>query len=324
MVKIKKYLYILFLFCAVSNANAQQPIATAHADTNSILIGSPVNIQLRLSQPKSLKIDWPDIDSIGQFEVLSKGKIDTLNTDEKGILLRSQILTVTAYDSGHLTVPSFDFKYKVDSSENFKEVTTDPLQINVLLVPVDTTKEIRDIRPVVEVPYDWTFIFIVIISILILAFICFRIYKWWKKKQLLIIPKAAPVILRPAHEIALEALQQLEEGKYWQQGNIKFYYSTLTDIIRHYIELRWGVNAMELTSDEILANGFVSMLEPEQKEKLSYLLRLSDLVKFAKSQPLSYESEQSMQTAEQFVKVTALIILQDSSELSETKQEEKQ
>jgi hypothetical protein len=319
---MKKYLLIFLFGCLAIVANAQQPIASAHVDTNTVLIGNPVTILLRLSQPASLSIDWPDVDSIGQFEVLSKGKIDTLNTDEKGTLLRAQTLTVTAYDSGHLTIPSFSFNYKEKGTEVQKTVTTEPLAINVLLVQVDTTKEIQDIRPVVDVPYDWSYILLVILGWLLLILIVGGIILWFQRKKKQDDAVVAPELLRPAHEIALEELAALDEGKFWQQGNIKYYYSSLTEIVRHYIELRWKVNAMELTSDEILANGFVQMLDAEQKEKLSYLVRLADLVKFAKSQPLAYESEQSMGVAVQFVKVTALVE-QTSTAAAEIKQEDK-
>ena len=83
---------------------------------------------------------------------------------------------------------------------------------------------------------------------------------------------AIKIPIRPAHEIALEELNKLDAEKIWQQGNFKSYHTSLTDIIRMFIEHRWQVNAMELTTDEILQHSFASQLNNSSREQLSIVL----------------------------------------------------
>jgi len=71
---------------------------------------------------------------------------------------------------------------------------------------------------------------------------------------------------RPAHEIAFEQLALLKEKKLWQQGLIKQYYSEATEIFRRYLENRYAMQAMEETTDEILA-GLRKLRFPEEMSR---------------------------------------------------------
>jgi hypothetical protein len=75
--------------------------------------------------------------------------------------------------------------------------------------------------------------------------------------------------------------------------------------VRIYIEERWMVGAQELTTDEILNHGFLRLIDPPSKDDLEKILRLADLVKFAKWEAISSECELSMQLAVKFVKDTS-------------------
>ncbi len=298
---MKRNLLILIFLVFSCSSNAQV-VARVQVDTTIALIGKQVKIKVQLSQPKSVNIDWSETDSLDRLEILAKSKVDTLKTTDPEILLRSQIYTVTAYDSGIYNVPAFNFKYTISGNPQEQIAQTDPLQITYFLVPVDTTKAIKDIKPIAEVPYDWTYVIWISIGSLILLIIGYFIYRYIQKKRALAkLPRAVKEIVRPAHEIALEELEILEAEKIWQQGNLKLYHTTISDILRQYIFLRWNINAMEMTSDEILHHGFINILKSDQQELLGYVLRLADYVKFAKAQPISHENEQSMRSAVQFV-----------------------
>jgi hypothetical protein len=117
-----------------------------------------------------------------------------------------------------------------------------------------------------------------------------------------------PQIVRPAHEIALEALDQIKSKKLWQQGQVKEYHIAVSDTVRMYIEKRYNINAMEMTSDEILRSLRLIIADVQIKTKLSALLILSDMVKFAKEQPLPNENEMCWEQAVDFIKQTALLI----------------
>jgi hypothetical protein len=111
--------------------------------------------------------------------------------------------------------------------------------------------------------------------------------------------------IEPAHVIALRNLDLLKEAKLWQQGQVKQYYTNLTDIIRIYIEQRFEVPAMEQTSDEILASLRKIAIEDESCfAALKEILLLADLVKFAKALPLPNENESNILNAYLFVNHT--------------------
>jgi len=109
---------------------------------------------------------------------------------------------------------------------------------------------------------------------------------------------------RPPHETALEELKKLEGERLWQQGLVKQYHSRLTDIVRTYIEHRFGIIAMEMTTGEIMQSVRNMHFESTSAEKLSHILTLADMVKFAKLQPLPGENEMCMQHAYEFINAT--------------------
>jgi hypothetical protein len=115
--------------------------------------------------------------------------------------------------------------------------------------------------------------------------------------------------LRPAHEIALEALYKLRESDLLATGQIKAYYVELTEIVRRYIEGRYFVPALELTTGELMDNLKTVAIETEAKAMLQDLLEHSDLVKFAKYAPVADEHERTFQLAESLVETTKLVMM---------------
>jgi hypothetical protein len=122
-----------------------------------------------------------------------------------------------------------------------------------------------------------------------------------KKGEKPFVPSAPP---RPAHETAIEQLEALAKEKLWQQGKHKQYHSRLSDIVRAYIESRFAIRALELTTDETLQSFRPVVISESQREQLTQMLRLSDLAKFAKLEPLAHENELSMQNAFEFIRST--------------------
>jgi hypothetical protein len=111
--------------------------------------------------------------------------------------------------------------------------------------------------------------------------------------------------LRPADEVAIEKLDMIREKKIWQQGQLKEYYTQLTDVVREYIDRRFEVSSAEQTSDETLRA--MRPLLNERKdlyEDLRKMLTLADLVKFAKWSTTPDENELSLRSAYKLVKET--------------------
>ncbi len=303
----RKNLFITgFLFCLLvitSNAFAQFQ-AKASLDSTTVLIGKQSTLTIELTKSATAPVYWPSFaDTLGGVDVVSASAIDTLNVQGGSITLR-QMLKVTAFDSGFFVIPPVNFY--ASPNDTTVLASTNPVLITVQTIPVDTTKEFIDIKGVREVPFNWRdYIYYIIGGIILIHLILLGIYLYYrfkKKKSLPSLFKKAPEV--PPHVIALNALKELDAGKHWQNGQYKFYHATLSDIIRAYIEKRWNVPAMEQTTDEILSSQLITFIDADVKQKLSSLLRIADLAKFAKLQPLANENEQSMRDATEFVNLT--------------------
>jgi hypothetical protein len=125
--------------------------------------------------------------------------------------------------------------------------------------------------------------------------------------------------LLPPHVWALKELDKLNQKKLWQSGEVKSYYSELTDIARTYIELRYKIPAMEKTTDELLSSMHKGMLKQSLKKEVNEVLVLSDFVKFAKAQPDFIENENSLKIIKDFIDKTKLIEEEKSQIKNDTK-----
>ena len=121
----------------------------------------------------------------------------------------------------------------------------------------------------------------------------------------------------PPYEEAMINLQNLKAAQLWQQGKEKEYFTGLTDILRVYIDRRFGINAVEMTSTQIIDTLKKNEETKAVNEQLEMILEVADIVKFAKVRPLADDNEVAFQRAVNFVEETRPI------EQPEKKEEEK-
>ena len=164
-------------------------------------------------------------------------------------------------------------------------------------------QEIRDIRPPVYFPANHIFIY------LFIAIVCVAVVVYLVRRILLKKPQAcnepALIRLRPAHEAAFEALRALKEKKLIEKGFVKEYYFELSAIIRRYLESRFSIKAVEMTTEEFLqALRQSQILAGEHKNILKQFLQHADLVKFAKYGPTREEADKSFSCVEKLIDVT--------------------
>ncbi|MBU1299567.1 MAG: hypothetical protein KJ963_06515 [Bacteroidetes bacterium] len=291
------------LLIALSSPLIAQPVVvSARIDTNNILIGDQVNLHINLEYPKNAKITWPQIpDLLEGFEIINRTQPVSTQSNQK--IIEKSVFTITAFDTGIFIVPPLTFVYSLQNDTTHYFASTSPLLVRVHSVGVDTTAEIKDIKPPLSVPITLAELLPYLIGIVVAGLIIYLIYYLKKRKKTDFIeifskPK------RPAHEVALESLQSLEAEKLWQRGEVKLYHSKLSDIIRIYIENRFDINAMESTTGEILVDLHSINLNGNLTDSLREMLTLADLVKFAKAQPLPNENDLSLKIAYEFVQRT--------------------
>ncbi|MDL2262094.1 hypothetical protein LJC11_01160, partial [Bacteroidales bacterium OttesenSCG-928-I21] len=146
--------------------------------------------------------------------------------------------------------------------------------------------------------YWWLILIILLVAAAIVYY-----FKYYKKGEKPIIFKAKP--REPAHSIALRKLEKIRNEKIWIKGHIKEYYVQVTDVIREYIENRFEINAMEMTTREIMTSfSDTEYLNTDDTQKLSQMLDLADAVKFAKYQPLQNENDLTLNNSISFVENT--------------------
>ena len=302
-------LLILFIGSLLINSTvySQDVIATARIDTNQILIGEQITFTVNVQSNKDVNILWPTfLDTIYHFEVVDRSGIDSINVEGNNYELQQSFI-LTKFDSGYYPIPPIRFDYKLSNNSAVYSTETDPLLVAVHTVAVDTAASIKDIKPPIHVPVTLKEMLPYIsgvfglFALIVLAIVLYRKYKNKQKGIVELIPDI------PAHVVAFEQLQNLNNKKLWQQGKIKTYYSGLSDIVRLYIENRYRTPALEMTTDEILSSGLINSISVKEKEELERILRTSDLAKFAKSNPLPNENELNWQLAYEFVDKTKLI-----------------
>jgi len=319
---IRARLYSLFIItsyfffsCSLLFAQSPEVTVTAKADTNKIKIGEQFNLNLGITAPRGSLIFFTSVpDTLHKIEVVKRSKIDTLQSADGKLTTLQQKLTLTCFDSGYYVIEPFTFFFQKPGMTGTDSLSTQAQLLSVVSIQVDTTKDIKDIKATLDVPLTLKeilpYIFAVLIVIILIGLIIYLQKK--NKKSTTIVKRKIP--LRPAHEIALEALKQTEEEKLWQQGFFKKFHSNVSDTIRLYIEHRFSIGAMEFTTDETLDHLKGNLINEDAKEKLKYILRLADMVKFAKVQPIANENEQAISNAYSFIMLTKPVTQDDFKE----------
>ena len=292
---------LLLPLCAVP----QKITADARLDSARVLIGDHVNVTLTVTTPTGTGVIIPALnaqalDTFG-IELVSNSAVDT-SVDGSNTTYY-QTLTVTAFDSGNYVFPSIP----VFTLDTQIAAVTSPLHFQVLTIQVDTTAAFRDIKqPAKEMLTFKEVLPYLLLGLAVAAAVLLAVYlvrKFYRKKTpKKVLPKPKPKV-KP-HIAALAALEDLRLKHLWQDGQVKLYYSELTDIVREYIDGRWEIDAPEMTSSEILDAVAALNLDKEIYEELRVILSTADLVKFAKWQPLPNEHDTCFKNAVSFVETT--------------------
>lgn len=306
---LKGSVTLLIVMLSTAIASAQNVEAYAKLDTNAMMIGDHVGLQLGLKMPEGFIARWPQlIDTISKnIEIISKQPVDTLKSN--GSLEFKQLLTITSFDSGYFALPEFKFHYQNGNDSTKFTVGSNQLYLMVNVPKVDTTQAFKVIKGPVEEPVTFAEIF----PWLLLGLVVIGIagFLWWyirkrKKNQPVFIRRPKPAL--PPDILAIQKLEELRLAKIWQQGKLKVYFTELTDIVREYLDGRFNIDAMEMTSYEINEAIEEKKVNSQAIEKLRNVLELADLVKFAKAQTTPLENDLSLNHCVDFVKETKPVI----------------
>ena len=287
MLRINKHIacfknIITALALIISGFCANAQIKTS-VDSTSIKIGEELIISFKVELDGIKKVVFPDTKSFGALEVIENYKTDTL-IEKSNIALIKQY-GLTQFDSGTYTIPQQKILF------GNKTLLSDSIEINVLSIKVDTTKQkLYDIKPILQVKkpslkktiLNWLLILIAITAIISIVFY------YWRKRELKTKNNSLSL---PPYELAKLALSKLNEEKAFENDEVKEFYSDLTLILRKYLNDKVYNHSLESTTDELLLklndlnkSNKIS-LDEESIKNIEATLKRADLVKFAKSKP---------------------------------------
>ena len=291
-------------------------IVSATLDSTTLFIGDQTDLHLRAIGEVGKQVTMPVLDKelIPGVEIVDRTIVDTISLKD-GRVQYDQYLTLTSFEDSLFYIAPLPFVSGDDT------VWSDGLTLNVVQpFEMDTTDmAITDIKGVYKAPIWWWGIFRWVLLAVLLAGVGVAGYYLITYLQRRKLKEAGNEVvtepLRPAEEVALEKLDAIKEKKIWQQGQVKEYYTQLTDVVREYIARRFEVSSVEQTSDETLRD--IRPLLSERKDlydQLRKMLTLADLVKFAKWSTTPDENELSLRNAYTFVKETTIKSLEDGAE----------
>lgn len=297
--------FLILLSACIPVVGWSQVIFEARLDTLVMLIGEQRELTLDLTCDAKQNVKMPDLRPQQPLHEVVE-IVDLLGTDttflDEG--KRKQILqryTITGWDSAFVLLPPFEVQ--VDG----KPYQSKQLALKVLMMPVDTVHLDRFYPPkdVQSNPFSWDdwkpVIWFVVIN-QVLALLLLWLYGHWRENKPLI-----QIIRRkrklPAHQVAMSEIERIKGERKWAEEDSKEYYTQLTDTLRNYIRERYGFNAMEMTSTEI-----IDRLLQEQDEtalaELRHLFQTADLVKFAKWTTMINENDANLVSAIDFINQT--------------------
>ena len=302
---MKIFYIIISCLLGTVHAGAQETLLSASFNRDSIMIGEQVQWTLKATIDRSIDAFFPLIDSItdGRIELLKNKGLDTLQTSSNNITVQ-HIYVITSFDEGIYTLPEIPLLLRHRDGK-LDTAYFERLRLLVKAPVIDTTTfEPYDIK--IPITYPITFMEVLpwaLSGLAVLALIAFVIYVIIRRRQ------HKPIFFKPKpkeppHIIALRELDKIKTDKLWQNNKVKLYYTRVTDVLRIYMEERYKIQAMEQTSDEILLTLQSMQLPGELMDKLRELLSVSDLVKFAKYQPMTDDNEKALVTAQEFVDQT--------------------
>ncbi len=294
---------MLLLFTA---AFPQDIVVKSSPDTSSILIGDQIGFSVSATIPSGIDAALSTMtDTLtGKIIIIGRSARDTLISPDGNLTVTDRYL-ITGFDSGTYSIPPFYAEYI--SGDSLKRYYSDYSFLRVdrpEITPQDTTDVIFDIVPPRTAPVTFSEIVPWLVIAIISLAVIYLLARFLPRNPLRRFVKP-PAPVEPAHVIALRELYKLRDEALWQKGEVKEFYSRLSDILRRYIDNRYGIMSPELTTDET-----VRMLQKaavtthDQMSLIKELLSLSDMVKFAKYLPQSDVNEKSHNDGVRFVELT--------------------
>ena len=274
----------------------------ARLDSATLLMGKTTTLHLEITQDKDARGFFPgeQADTLNaMIEIAERPAADTTDLGNNRIQINRDLI-IQSFDSGMWIIKPIPYVVNGDTA------FCNQLTLKVLPVDVSQMQDINDIKPVEDVPFnllDWLpdYWWAWLLGLLLIGAAIWAYRKYYKKG---INPLKPSKKRLPPYEEAMINLQNLKAAQLWQQGQEKEYFTGLTDILRVYIDRRFHINAVEMTSSQIIDTLKKNEETKAVNEQLEMILEIADIVKFANARPLADDNEVAYQRAVNFVEAT--------------------
>ena len=301
--------YVLFLmacFAFMGGLLAQQVEVEGTVADTKVQVGKPFTLDLSLKVPYGWFVEWNEFaqDTLSeQIDIIKRGNVERTADADSNVIVKQQ-LTLMTFDTGQIVLPSVGLKYAKSFDDPMRlEAFTDPIKLYATTIAVDTTMAYKPIVEPLAAPITMKEVFPWILALLLAILLGLGIWLFLKRRKTRVDEDGnvikGPVI--PPYDKAVDELKRLREEKMWQSGKVKEYFSSLTDIAREYIEGQFGLNAVEMTTDDILDEIKPLHFPKETYNKLKDTMEVADLVKFAKYSASTLESDTALGNMTDFV-----------------------
>lgn len=312
-----KRIFIILLLCINAFCLHSQVSIEAVLDSSSIKMGQQTKLHLKISQPQSVSLRMPSFNDMLVDELYIVDITGDTVVEGNSISV-NQHLVLTAFQPGEYTIPSI----KCVDSEN-KEYATNEIKLTVNDVPIQF--EDGHIPEDIKNIYDPTFskfikLLLTLLPLLIVGILVFTYFYWKKHKD-----DPEPFVYNDAvanssqpELTAMELIRKMGEEKMWQTpGNEKKFFTLLTDVLRQYFYRRYNINAMEMTSTELIEALRKQDVSYVVREKVKHICFTGDMTKFAKHKPTDDECMGCVNIAEELIKLTSPVTESQSGNANE-------
>lgn len=302
MMKLRSILLpvVALAFVATSALAADYPVLNSRAEPAKVTVGDRVIY--------TVNIIAPDLSHVSVKESFSGDKASTWSLIDKHApqdtklnateWQRSITYTLSPFEVGTIATPQIDVVYDTpNGAKRTKTVPAARIEVTSVLPAGQAKAEMKDVKPPLAMPFPkWLMVVAGVIVAAVVAWIVWVIARATRKR--------VAAIVRPPKrpdEWALDELQAIERENLIEQKKIKELYTRVTDVLRTYVGSVFSINALDLTTYELLQETEQTSLSTELRGKLRDVLDEADLVKFAKYIPEQGICRRELDRARSFV-----------------------
>jgi hypothetical protein len=296
-----------------STASAQARVVTG-VDTTQVTVGDRVTLTVRVEHGSDETVAWPDSLDLAPFEVLA-ARLEPMRVDGARAVSGASF-SLTAFELGMLEIPAFGLTVLHPDGAR-EELETDRFGVEVVSVGTEQSGDIHEIRGPLSIPVSALRVALLGLFLLLLGAVLFAAWRRWHARHRPAERQVAGPPPRPAHEVALEALSRLEASTMLEQGRVKEYHIEASEIVRRYVEARYGVPALEMTTWEVLDGLERAGVDRSHRHALRDVLDPCDRVKFAKVRPTADASRMIASLGRAFV-MSSVPVVATSAPAGET------